>query len=120
MQVEYFIKSQFESPAVDYSLHYITLQLPRKPYALVSGKNKKSLQLRDGRSKGVEICISVPVSDNSFNASCIHELKTKGTGQIVRSIYVKYIIDKGKNVPSHSLYMQRNEEGCYRVDPWPE
>ena len=47
-----------------------------KPYALVSGITKKSLQTIDGRRReGVKICIFVPVCYNSLNASHIHELK---------------------------------------------
>ena len=59
----------------DYSLHYISLHLPRKPYDLVSGITKKSLQPRDGGTGRVKVSIFLSVSGSSFNASCIHELK---------------------------------------------
>ena len=46
-----------------------------KPYELVSGITKKSLQLSDGRSQNLHICPSAITL--VFNASSIHELKMK-------------------------------------------
>ena len=61
--------------ALNYSLHYIPLHLPQQPYELVSSITKKHLQLSDGGSKGLKICISVPISDKLFNTLHIHKLK---------------------------------------------
>ena len=50
----------------------------RKPYVLVSGIIKKSLQpideRKEGRKEGVKIYIFVTVCYNSFDASRIHEV----------------------------------------------
>ena len=40
--------SAFKMLSVDYSLHCIPLHFPQKPYALVSGITKESLQSSDG------------------------------------------------------------------------
>ena len=61
-------------------IYSIFLHLKRAKY--VSEITKKSLQPMGQRKERVKICIFVPVCNNSFNASRIHELKKYQEGSM--------------------------------------